>query len=326
MFLTRCPRVIPVLWTIINTFVEERTREKFAILKTDELIEYIDEINIPDFLGGQMPVGVSLCCSLTVRSSVIVCLSSFKLPRVASYRVPSIYAKTSRTNSMRRAPCSVIMLTQSFQSKKAVPTRLLLLEWQTESWRFYSRSWFLFHRKVKDSGMISTCSNLNAHSLFTVLEKSNLPRIMKMKKKTINVHPRQHQKAIRPYTPWRSMRNRWLNRNPTIFYVWHHPVTIMTETPCSRRTYVLSRAITFFNGAMPSAIIRPVHSISSAAATKRKSCTITSDNHRLDYPLILLQTGIWVVSKGPHWHLHKMNVFSFLFFYTTARYRVARER
>lgn len=56
MFLTRCPRVIPVLWTIINTFVEERTREKFAILKTDELIEYIDEINIPDFLSGQMPV------------------------------------------------------------------------------------------------------------------------------------------------------------------------------------------------------------------------------------------------------------------------------
>jgi hypothetical protein len=56
MFLTRCPRVIPVLWTIINTFVEERTRDKFAILKTDELIEYIDEINIPDFLGGQMPV------------------------------------------------------------------------------------------------------------------------------------------------------------------------------------------------------------------------------------------------------------------------------
>jgi hypothetical protein len=56
MFLTRAPRVIPVLWTIINTFVEERTRDKFAVLKTDELIEYIDEINIPDFLGGQMPV------------------------------------------------------------------------------------------------------------------------------------------------------------------------------------------------------------------------------------------------------------------------------
>jgi hypothetical protein len=56
MFLTRCPRVIPVLWTIINTFVEERTREKFAILKTDELTEYIDEIDIPDFLAGQMQV------------------------------------------------------------------------------------------------------------------------------------------------------------------------------------------------------------------------------------------------------------------------------
>lgn len=56
MFLTRCPRVIPVLWTIINTFVEERTREKFLILKSDELIEYIDEINIPDFLGGPMQV------------------------------------------------------------------------------------------------------------------------------------------------------------------------------------------------------------------------------------------------------------------------------
>ncbi|CAF3904880.1 unnamed protein product, partial [Rotaria magnacalcarata] len=54
MFLTRCPRVIPVLWTIINMFVEERTREKLTILKTDELTEYIDEINIPDFLGGQL--------------------------------------------------------------------------------------------------------------------------------------------------------------------------------------------------------------------------------------------------------------------------------
>jgi hypothetical protein len=56
MFLTRAPRLIPVLWTIINTFVEERTREKFTILKTDELNEYVDEINIPDFLSGQMPV------------------------------------------------------------------------------------------------------------------------------------------------------------------------------------------------------------------------------------------------------------------------------
>ena len=63
MFLTRCPRVIPVLWTIINTFVEERTREKFAILKTDELTEYIDEINIPDFLGGQM----SVCCLIFLK-------------------------------------------------------------------------------------------------------------------------------------------------------------------------------------------------------------------------------------------------------------------
>ncbi|CAF0966242.1 unnamed protein product [Adineta steineri] len=55
LFLTRCPRLIPVLWTIINTFVEEQTRAKFAILKTDELNEYVDEINIPDFLSGQMP-------------------------------------------------------------------------------------------------------------------------------------------------------------------------------------------------------------------------------------------------------------------------------
>jgi len=71
MFLTRCPRVIPVLWTIINTFVEERTREKFLILKSDELIEYIDEINIPDFLGGPMqfraPSGGTLPRSLYLR-------------------------------------------------------------------------------------------------------------------------------------------------------------------------------------------------------------------------------------------------------------------
>ncbi|CAF1241450.1 unnamed protein product, partial [Didymodactylos carnosus] len=52
LIFTRSPKLFPVLWTIINTFIKERTKEKFVILKMDELVGYIDENNIPDFLGG----------------------------------------------------------------------------------------------------------------------------------------------------------------------------------------------------------------------------------------------------------------------------------
>ena len=123
MFLTRCPRVIPVLWTIINTFVEERTREKFAILKTDELIEYIDEINIPDFLGGQMQVRVGGKTFLLRSHTPSV--FSFKLHQVVLYHVRSIYAKMSLISSMRKTHCSVIMPTKSFHSRRAVPMRFV---------------------------------------------------------------------------------------------------------------------------------------------------------------------------------------------------------
>ncbi|CAF1234458.1 unnamed protein product, partial [Didymodactylos carnosus] len=61
LIFTHSPKLFPVLWTIINTFIEERTREKFIILKADELVDYIDENNLPDFLGGlttiQLPNG-----------------------------------------------------------------------------------------------------------------------------------------------------------------------------------------------------------------------------------------------------------------------------
>ena len=119
MFLTRCPRVIPVLWTVINTFVEERTREKFAILKGDELAEFVDEINIPDFLGGQMLVRRCTVTEIDDASSLSLSPpSSFKLRPAAPSLVRSILVTTNRTEPMPTRPYSATMLTLSSQSKR----------------------------------------------------------------------------------------------------------------------------------------------------------------------------------------------------------------
>ncbi|CAJ0947130.1 unnamed protein product, partial [Mesorhabditis belari] len=56
VLVVRAPRVFPVLWTLISPFIDENTRKKFMINSgenmTSEIMKYVDEQYIPDFLGG----------------------------------------------------------------------------------------------------------------------------------------------------------------------------------------------------------------------------------------------------------------------------------
>ncbi|XP_041978967.1 protein real-time isoform X2 [Aricia agestis] len=58
VLIVRAPRVFPILWTIVSTFIDENTRSKFLFyggkdyLQPGGLLDYIDKDLIPDFLGG----------------------------------------------------------------------------------------------------------------------------------------------------------------------------------------------------------------------------------------------------------------------------------
>ncbi|XP_065203554.1 SEC14-like protein 1 [Planococcus citri] len=58
VLIVRAPRVFPILWTIISTFIDERTRTKFLLYGGNDyqeeggLADYIDPSIVPDFLGG----------------------------------------------------------------------------------------------------------------------------------------------------------------------------------------------------------------------------------------------------------------------------------
>ncbi|CAH2244599.1 jg11714 [Pararge aegeria aegeria] len=58
VLIVRAPRVFPILWTIVSTFIDENTRSKFLFyggkdyLQQGGLLDYIPKDLIPDFLGG----------------------------------------------------------------------------------------------------------------------------------------------------------------------------------------------------------------------------------------------------------------------------------
>ncbi|CAD7085860.1 unnamed protein product [Hermetia illucens] len=59
VLVVRAPRVFPIAWTIVSTFIDENTRSKFlfyggpdCLHMKDGLEQYIDSQIIPDFLGG----------------------------------------------------------------------------------------------------------------------------------------------------------------------------------------------------------------------------------------------------------------------------------
>lgn len=64
VFIVRAPRVFPILWTIVSTFIDERTRQKFLFYGSSDylgpggLTDYIHEKSIPDFLGGPSQVAI----------------------------------------------------------------------------------------------------------------------------------------------------------------------------------------------------------------------------------------------------------------------------
>ncbi|OQV24234.1 SEC14-like protein 1 [Hypsibius exemplaris] len=64
VFLVRCPRVFPILWTLVSPFIDENTRKKFIIYGGEDhqqpeggLTEYLDGKSIPKFLGGDAECG-----------------------------------------------------------------------------------------------------------------------------------------------------------------------------------------------------------------------------------------------------------------------------
>jgi hypothetical protein len=57
VIITRAPRVFPIMWTILSTFINENTHRKFVFLADQQdlklLEQFIDVKNIPKLLGGQ---------------------------------------------------------------------------------------------------------------------------------------------------------------------------------------------------------------------------------------------------------------------------------
>lgn len=60
VLVVRAPRMFPILWTIVSTFIDEKTRQKFLLFgindinSTDSgLLNYVDEEFLPEFLGGK---------------------------------------------------------------------------------------------------------------------------------------------------------------------------------------------------------------------------------------------------------------------------------
>lgn len=79
VFVVRAPRVFPIAWTIVSTFIHENTRSKFLFYGGTECVNindgleyYIDAGIIPDFLGGP--------CSTLLHEGGIVPKSLYKSP------------------------------------------------------------------------------------------------------------------------------------------------------------------------------------------------------------------------------------------------------
>lgn len=65
VLIIRAPRVFPILWTLVGTFIDENTRDKFLFyggndyLTAGGLVDYISMDILPDFLGGPLQTGIA---------------------------------------------------------------------------------------------------------------------------------------------------------------------------------------------------------------------------------------------------------------------------
>ncbi|XP_071547892.1 SEC14-like protein 1 isoform X2 [Panulirus ornatus] len=63
VLIIRAPRVFPILWTLVSTFIDDNTRSKFLFYGGNDyqgaggLVDYMPKENIPDFLGGECKRG-----------------------------------------------------------------------------------------------------------------------------------------------------------------------------------------------------------------------------------------------------------------------------
>lgn len=59
VLIVRAPRVFPILWTLVGTFINDNTRSKFVFYGGNDyqssrgLLEFVEKSSIPDFLGGE---------------------------------------------------------------------------------------------------------------------------------------------------------------------------------------------------------------------------------------------------------------------------------
>lgn len=60
VLIVRAPRVFPILWTLVSTFINDNTRSKFIFYGGNNyqggLFEFVDKKYLPDFLGGESQV------------------------------------------------------------------------------------------------------------------------------------------------------------------------------------------------------------------------------------------------------------------------------
>ena len=65
VLIVRAPRVFPILWTLVSTFINDNTRSKFLFYGGNNfqgpggLLEFVDKKYLPDFLGGDSQVFAS---------------------------------------------------------------------------------------------------------------------------------------------------------------------------------------------------------------------------------------------------------------------------
>ena len=85
VFLVRAPRLFPILWTLVSSFIDENTRKKFIIYggsdheESEGLSACIERKFIPKFLGGDAVVITIFCrvrrvCGALVKSQPFLTL------------------------------------------------------------------------------------------------------------------------------------------------------------------------------------------------------------------------------------------------------------
>lgn len=84
VLIVRAPRVFPILWTLVSTFINDNTRSKFLFYGGNNfqgpggLLEFVEKKYLPDFLGGDSQVFTLFFLSVCVSVYMCLCLYYFQ--------------------------------------------------------------------------------------------------------------------------------------------------------------------------------------------------------------------------------------------------------